>query len=266
MSGEKSQKIRASTEEVRASTASGSKRLTNIAFIGAGRTGSSLIWSLFQDIPGASLTEPKEFLRINTAEELKGVVHRNSESVLMTHVKPNPGDWDGSTFILNKRSELRLSIGQAIELIKSVGFGKYVHLQRKNHVRHYLSVQRAWGRHADPRLRFRRGRLSRARKHPLTVNADDLRDWIRRCTEVNSAIAAALEPEDSLDLTYETYLMDDYSHGFERLLRYSGLDYTGSPKTNLKRTNPFLLKEVILNYEDLVTAAAGESWSWMLEQ
>ena len=72
--------------------------------------------------------------------------------------------------------------------------------------------------------------------------------------------------EESIGLTYDTELQDDYRIGLKKVVNFVGINLQEFPDTSYRRTNPYTLQETIENYEDLEIFFKGTKWEWMLNK
>ena len=91
----------------------------NVAIIGTGRTGTTLLFSLIKQIPPIVITEPKEFLNNFRLTELAEIMcaTKAEQSIVFTHVKTAPGKWFDHKVELNGESK---TINEIVEILKSV--------------------------------------------------------------------------------------------------------------------------------------------------
>jgi len=244
-----------------------------VAVIGTGRTGSSLLFSLLSQVDGIAVTTPKEFLNQQDGKnldslirDLESAVRDATDFALFTHAKTPPSSWDGHQFNLN--GNIPTTIKDVIDLLKAIGFNKFIHIKRDNLFRWFLSVQRGWGadiQNKGSAIIFRH-KGTKSSRTPIIVDPVRCRKIVENAEEINRHITEVLSREESISLTYDTELQDDYRIGLKKVVNFVGIDLQEFPDTSYRRTNPYTLQETIENYEEFKIFFKGTKWEWMLNE
>lgn len=159
-----------------------------------------------------------------------------------------------------------LTLEGYLAALRRLGFERYVLLTRRNLLRVAVSSLRAVT--DGPHLRV--GAATQARALPLDLEAVRIsgqclpltgffEQWERDCDALR-----ALVPGDALlELVYEEDIASGPERAYRRVCEFAGLEpQPVAPRQ--QRTNPFALREMVANYDELEAALAGTRWGWML--
>jgi hypothetical protein len=164
-------------------------------------------------------------------------------------------------------------LGESIEtfvaLLQANGYRRFVVLDRRNYlgtlVSSMLAVVRGRRFHyavneAIPKVQvtvdIRRVRVG-GKEAPLT-------EMFAYMDTQYARLRAALAHEDVLELGYEDDIAEDPRLAYAKVCAWLGLE-AGAAETDLRRTNPYPLREVIGNWDEVAAALAGTRHAWMLE-
>ncbi len=109
---------------------------------------------------------------------------------------------------------------------------------------------------------LRRGQEIKSPKIKLNVSDDNLRNGIKRMERYYHELKEKL-PQDYLYICYEDDIESDPYIGYKKIIQYCGY----SPKdvsTQLRKTNPKRLSDVIENYDEVVNYFANTPYHWMI--
>lgn len=152
--------------------------------------------------------------------------------------------------------------------LRSLGFGHFVVLRRKNLLRKVVSSLIAHGDQAyhlegGPRLEVRQVRVDPDR---IRIDRDEkpllafLEDFTRRFDELDRLLAE----DEVLRLTFEDDVAPDPRIGYRRACDYLGVE-AREVEPRYTRTNPAPVREQISNVHDVRAALRGSPFEWMLE-
>ena len=152
--------------------------------------------------------------------------------------------------------------------LRDLGVDHYVLLERRNTLRKVLSsaIGKAGGRmHQSP--------LERPVLRPITLPVNEisidkrtapLMEFLRDYDRNRKDLENALSGESLLRLTYEEDILPDARVGYARFVRHLGL-MPRRTTVRFGRTNPFPVREMLENFDEVHAALAGTEFEWMLE-
>ena len=251
--------------------AHGGYRVGNIAMLHAGRCGSSVLADLLNQHPDVRwANEPFEgmkpaYYRMNSEHRAYHVIANrmyaqkakyfgfDSKYLPEQHLRPE---------LANKTPE------EYIRLLKRLGFGHFVLLDRRNHLRRAVSV--AIGTRDGQWNSFKAvGATSPVRLDPerfISYGASmPLLDYFRSLETTYEGLKACLAGSRVLELTYE----DDIQGG-PHLGYWKCCDFVGMPRApvdvRLKKLNERPVSGLIENFSDVVATLYGTPYEWMLRE
>jgi len=161
-----------------------------------------------------------------------------------------------------------MSIAEYTDLLSGLGFGKFILLYRKNYLRqmvsHEVAVQRKlW--HSSSRIEkpnrveldFMNFRIGTFRGE--LINLFEMMD------ESYEVAREVLARKEYLNLVYEEHILPNPQIAIDRILEFLNIHLDKSINCNLRRTNPFPLRQIVANYEDLSEYLVDSRYAWMLE-
>jgi hypothetical protein len=158
-----------------------------------------------------------------------------------------------------------LDLDAYLAVLRGLGFGHFVVLERRNVLRQFASgrVARASGTwHSQAAADSpRRARVRVASPRPGIV---DLKGRIDERQAQYRDLIARLGEDRHLHLVYEDDIEADPRVAYEKLCRFLGLE-PRPVEVPLRRTTPFPLAEVIENWEEVRAHLTGTPHEWMLE-
>jgi len=149
-----------------------------------------------------------------------------------------------------------------------LGFAHFVILERKNYLRklvsNYAWLQTEQTHHAQgaaAKLTKVHIDVERIPMHltykPLMTMMQDYRDNFAKLREL-------LADQQVVDLSYEDDISEDPRVGYRRVCELMGIE-PQDVEVRLGKTNPFPLREMIENYEEVAGVLRGTEFEWMLE-
>jgi len=155
-----------------------------------------------------------------------------------------------------------------VDLIIELGFTHFILLRRRNVLRKVVSALVAQSG-APKHIRSNEPRVMTK----VTVDLDRVydidgcwtwADYIKNQDAFYSSFAKNVDPSRMLELYYEDDLRDDPSFGYAKTCAFLDLA-PGPTRTRYVRTNPFPLRKLIVNYDEVAARLVGTPDEWMLD-
>lgn len=163
------------------------------------------------------------------------------------------------------------SIPEYIQQLVKMGFDHFVVLERQNHLRTILSYTIArkagvWHIHKHEAATEKAFHIN-PEKIYLGYEEIDLLTALGEMANYFSTLRNAFKDLNLpyLALTYEKDIRDDPKVGYEKIIDYIGLEIE-SPQTRFSRTNPFPIRNMVSNYDELFDYLSGTPYEWMLQE
>ena len=161
---------------------------------------------------------------------------------------------------------LGLTLPDYISMLRELGFDRFVALHRRNYLHRVVSG--AIGRESGT---WHRAKGSAAA--PVSITLDPARvpfgakkpllDVFAELSEGEQALRDLLPPTGTLWLTYEDDIARDPSVAYRQVCDLFGVTPADSEPT-LAQTNPFPMKEILDNYDEIADLLEGTEYGWML--
>jgi len=151
----------------------------------------------------------------------------------------------------------------------SLGFTHFIFLNRKNRLRKILSSIVA---HQDKSL-YHVGPNANTRLAPVSINHNDVRidsdakplvAYLSDYDQQMHTLKELLKGKTTLHLTYEEDIQADPRIAYSRICEFLDLQ-PAEVSINYSKTNPFPVREMIENIEEVEAALHGTAYSWMLD-
>ena len=161
-----------------------------------------------------------------------------------------------------------LDLPDLVDHLATLGFSRYVVMLRRNTLRTIVSrtVTRSGGqsrrRPCEP-ARLRRVKIDVNRawygdgRYPLLTalaNAD------RLSAEIGRAVAR----RECLELSYEDDIESDPAVAYRKVCKYLDI-VPAEPRVVLGRVNPYPIREIVENFDEVAALVADTPYAWMLE-
>jgi len=161
---------------------------------------------------------------------------------------------------------INIELPDYIGQLKRLGFDHFILLDRRNHLR--IIVSALIGLETD-RWHQKRPTLPRLTQIELATdnvfppNGLPLKATLSHFGECFAKLEKLLDDDQVLRLTYEDDILEDPLVGYRRVCRF--LEVPAHEVTvRYGRTNPFKLKDMIINFSQVEEALCGTSFEWML--
>lgn len=243
----------------------------NIAMFHAGRSGSSVLGGLLNQHAG--MLWDREVFKPGRIEALcgngpaKGLAQRPL-AVLRLLMSRAGKRYYGFETQLTQLERLGFELPEYVERLVRMKFDHFVVLERKNTLRRIASV--LVGRSAS-RWHLTQGdrepELARIRFETESLNLrgepKPLIEYLRESRDTFELLDECLRGRSVLRLTYEKDIAEDPAQAYRRVCEFLGLQ-PAQVSVRLRKTNPFSLREMVTNFEDLERALGGTEFAWML--
>ena len=239
----------------------------NVCVVGCGRTGSTLLFSLLEQVPHVLVTKPKEFLNVRGTEPdrysstqcaaLAEFATCNPGMAVFTHLKLH-----SPALQIDRRAT---TIEDMLARVETAGFAKFVHIRRRNALRIWLSIVRGWL--GEPRVLFNRGQLSEEELRFLShVDPAQCVAFIDQLERATAEIDRQLSSRRHVDIVYEEHLAGDPRLALAQLATIECLEVPADLAIAYKVTNPWPVRESIENVDEIQAALDVTKHAWMLEE
>jgi hypothetical protein len=163
---------------------------------------------------------------------------------------------------------LRVPIAEFVPALADLGFGCFILLSRRNILRSIVSaaVVREKRQHHQPASQ--KPTLTRIaldlQKSGTRLNKIPLLDLLQRQVDTLRTLEQALGGLNVLQLVYEDDIEDDPQVAYQKVCDFVGLK-PYPVVVDLSKTNPFPLRDILINYEDVRRTLQGTPFEWMIE-
>jgi hypothetical protein len=241
-----------------------------------GRCGSSVVGELLNQHPKiywASELYSSIFLewqRRNSGEETVGQIPEDAISYLRRDMRAALHHFYGFEMKPFHFRLIRYAPETFLDHLDSLGFRNSILLDRKNRLRKIISSVIAHQKNG----KYHIGHQTRARLTKVHVNTRDVRidfdskpliEFLATYDSEMHKLQTLLQGRRVLRLTYEDDIQDDPHKAYTRICDFLGVQAT-SASIKLDKTNPFSVKDMVENFEEVKQALAGTSYEWMLEE
>lgn len=163
----------------------------------------------------------------------------------------------------------QLPLATYVTQLREVGVTRFLVLRRKNYLRKIVSSMIA-----STTRQWHVGRGGEARKATITIdparvpidrNDRSLLQLLESYERGFRGLQALLRPGEVLHLTYEDDVQTDPAQAYAKSVAFLGLE-PRPVKTQLGRTNPYPLRQLVENFDDVERALAGTPFEWMTRE
>lgn len=162
-----------------------------------------------------------------------------------------------------------LALEDYVSQLREVGVTRFLILRRRNYLRKIVSsmiasTTKQWHVGSGGAARRATITLDPARV-PIDRSDRSLLQLLESYERGFSSLDALLQPGEALHLTYEDDVQTDPARAYAKSVAFLGLQ-PRSVKTQLGRTNPYPLRQLVGNFEDVERALAGTPFEWMTRE
>lgn len=250
-------------------TLNGFYRKQHIAMLHNGRCGSTVLAKMLDQHP--KIHWPGEVFEVYmeaTASKQEAFV----ETILAGSTKMRTSEVYGfETKYLPEQQLSEVCINMPLEhyltTLDKLGFSKFIVLHRQNYLRRAISAEVArqkqtWHSHTD--IQTTTKITLDVNKIKIGIQEKSLLESFEHLDHQYQKLQALVKPKEHLLLNYETDILEDPHKAYSKVCAFLGLD-NANPNITLKRTNPFALKNLLNNYDEVATTISPTTYSWMLK-
>ena len=153
--------------------------------------------------------------------------------------------------------------------LRTLGFTHFVVLDRRNRLRKVISsvIAHQQGKQthidADTKSKLTRVHLD-VNEIRIDFESKPLLDFLVGYDDQLRLLNTLLQGENTLRLTYEDDIQDDPRVAYSRICNFLGLPPEDST-VELSRTNPFPIREMVENFQELEQTLQGTPYEWMID-
>jgi len=245
----------------------------NIAMYHIGRCGSTVLSSLLNqhnNIYWASEFYSgvfKKWEHSSNGEEVAGKMPADAIDLLKGNMRKAMHRYYGFEMKPFHHQLIGYSEEAFLKSLDGLGFTYYIHLDRKNRLRKIVSSLIA---HED-KMRYHQEGKAKAKLKQVYVNVDliaidfDSKPLLTFLEDYDNqvlSVAKMLEPKNCLTLTYEDDIQEDPRVGYRKICGHIGIK-AKDVVVKLSRTNPFPVRNMIVNIEEVEEVLSGTNYEWM---
>ena len=152
-----------------------------------------------------------------------------------------------------------------IELLRDMGFDKYLLLHRNNYLRRFISAKvgvqtRTW--HSQHEIAS--PTKVRLRTDSFGITGQPILKAFETLDKAVAELRCILENEDALEINYEEDILNDPRIAYVKVCQFLGIP-DQNPDIHYVRTNPFKCADLIINYDEVERILVNTKYGWMLE-
>ena len=163
------------------------------------------------------------------------------------------------------------SIPDYIDLLNNLGYSKYILITRTNHLKRIVSILKGrqtgeW--HTDQKQ-------DKAKAKGVDVPIKDFEfglnkkgsiiDYFKIMDNETKLIIDKIGEKPLLHIKYESDIEENPVKAYRKICEFVGIKSL-SPEVKLKKTNPFPLEELILNFDEVKKYLQATPYAWMLDE
>lgn len=245
--------------------------LRGIVMFHTGRCGSLLLATMLKQHPKVHWAH--EVFRPDLLEEKYETYSCFSpfellHSMMAAHFESDNGDeYFGFEIQLPQLDPLGLTVQAVLDHLEMLNTDHIIALKRKNHLHRIVSsslghLTSRWHLHIQQEPLLSRFELDienltfRGITKPLLDHLQEERARFRTLEEISKG-------QEALQLTYEDDILCDPRCGYRRTCEFVGLEPIDAT-VRFRKTNPFKLSEVILNFDEVGRTLKDTEFEWML--
>ena len=247
-----------------------SSRPANIAMFHIGRCGSTVLGDMLDQHPGVYWDGEVYEPHIENATRCNQDIHealREPVQILKKRIPRSGKRIYGFEIKFYHLKLAGISLREYVGHLKIMGFNHFVLLDRKNSLKKIVSSLVAHEKKQYHQPTFKTAQLSQIRMDVNNVGIDNdskplvsfLQDYENDIRELTTI----LDDTNLLRLSYEEDISGSPKTGYAKVCDFLNLK-EHPVKVKYGRTNPFGLREMISNFEDVEEALLGTQFEWML--
>jgi hypothetical protein len=186
--------------------------------------------------------------------------------VIKQQMRKAPWGWFGCEVTTHNLNRLRLDCEEVIETLRGLGVSRFIVQERRNHLRRYIS-SRVAAASKNWQNDKRKQRPTRIYLDPNDAGMDDesgpLLERLRRDTAHLQEMHRVTQPYKRLHIVYEDHVEQDPRVAYTMICEHLGLQ-PRQVNPSLIRGNPFPVKDMLENYDEVAEALRHTAFEWML--
>lgn len=157
-----------------------------------------------------------------------------------------------------------LKLTEFIKILKSKGFDNFIILERKNYLRRMISgyilfeTMKFKSKNSNPKL-------NKITLPVIYKDGETIIDKIEFLKKFYSDLNDIMKNEKHLKLYYEDDILTNPVIACEKVIDFLDIKMH-SPNINLKKQNPFPIKDILINFEEVEKHLKNTKFEWMLYQ
>ena len=246
-------------------------RKHNVAMMHIGRVGSTVLGDMMNQHPKIFWDgEPFErLMMVGTNKPQDFVIQTLTESSnkqavsiysFATKFMPEQHLW---------KECINMNLSSYLAELKKLNIDKFIFIKRENYLKQVISVlvgrkKKEW--HSQNKST----EVTKITIDILNYEAGyDLKlplfEYFKRIDKQYELLENLIQPEKMLILSYEKDIEKDPFIAYNKVCEFLGIK-NANPNISFKKTNPFSLKEMIENYNEVRSVLNGTKFSWMLDE
>ncbi|MBN2664847.1 MAG: hypothetical protein JXR68_14465, partial [Bacteroidales bacterium] len=164
------------------------------------------------------------------------------------------------------KNKINQSIDEFFESLENLDFKYFIHLKRKNYLKQYISVVRKRELklcHIEDNSSISKTIYLNIKNDKFRNNTGNIIENFEKLDQYYDKLEKQILNKKSLFLTYEDDILPNPKIAYNKICDFLNIK-NENPVVNLKRTNPFPLKDVIENYNEVESYLKGTKYEWML--
>jgi len=160
-----------------------------------------------------------------------------------------------------------ISIGEYLQLLRKMGFTRFIVLHRKNYLRRAVSFEASkvsgdW--HTSVPTSSPTKITLNVNSFPFDTGIENLVESFKAIDNSFQQLAGTISQKEVLHLTYEADILNDPTIGYKKVCSFLGIQ-PQKPRIYYKRTNPYKLEELLKNFNEVRAKLENTEYAWMLE-
>ena len=246
------------------------QRKTKVAMLHPGRCGSTVVGSLLNQHPSFYWSgEPFEKLMgtdsLKNEAVIKVIKEREQDRISQVYsfATKYPDGMHLSDNCINK------SIPDYIDLLNNLGYSKFILITRANHLKRIVSIIKGrqtgqW--HTDQKQDKAKAVEVPIKDFEFGLNKKgSIIDYFKIMDSETKLIIDKIGEKNLLHIKYEPDIEENPVKAYRKICEFVGIKAL-NPEVKLKKTNPFPLTEMIVNFDEVKKYLQATPYAWMLDE